>query len=85
MCDFIQNYIKDGKYIHTSEVYPSCVFPHGSVSTGNTVITSTYECGNPGKFLQKNFTTVSLNSEEGTVTQIQKYDIECAWLLATTT
>ena len=84
MCDFIQNYIKDGNYKFFTEIYPSCVFPNGSTSSGTTVITSTYECGNPTKFLQKNFNTTTVNSIIGNVTQLQKFDIACDWLFTST-
>ena len=81
MCDFIQNYIKDGNYKFFAEIYPSCVYPNGSTSSGTTVISSTYECGNPAKFLQKNITTTTVNSKIGTLNQIQKFDIACDWIL----
>lgn len=78
-CDFIQNYIKDGNYSYFAEVYPSCNYPKGTITTGSTKIFSTYECGNPTKFLQKNFDTVAKNDVGETINFYQKFDITCDW------
>ena len=86
MCDFIQNYIKDGNYKYTAEIYPSCVYPNGSTGSGTTVITSTYECGNPTKFLQKNIkTTTVLSTIIDNIILLQKFDIACDWQYMSTT
>lgn len=80
MCDFIQNYIQDGNYEFSSEIYPSCRYPEGAISSGYSIISSSYDCEFPTKFLQKKIETNTLNSVSGQIISFQSFNIECVWI-----
>jgi len=51
MCEFVNNYIQNGKYTYAAIVYPTCRFPNGATAEGTAEIKSFYGCDDPSKFI----------------------------------